>query len=71
MSVEISASIEKELREMAVIQSRDLVDLVEEAVRQYLEAASITDLQASDVGEAQIVLVGELGNIHEWKNSRS
>jgi hypothetical protein len=70
MSVEISASTEKELRAMAVIQSRDLGDLVEEAVRQYLEAAAITDLDALSVGETQVALAGELRDVAAWQGGR-
>ena len=43
--------------------------LVEEAIRQYLEAAAITDLDANDVAEAQGALLGELPNIPNWKAS--
>lgn len=60
MTIELSASIERELRNLAVLQSRDVCELVEEAVRQYLEAAAITDLDTADVAETQAALAGEL-----------
>lgn len=63
MTVELPASIERELRHLAVVQSRDLSELVEEAVRQYLEAAAITDVDSAQVGETQIALAGELRGI--------
>lgn len=40
MTVELPASVEKELRELAEVRSREIPELVEEAVRQYLEGAS-------------------------------
>jgi hypothetical protein len=41
--------------------------LVEEAIRQYLEAAAITDLEAADVAKAQAALLSELPKIGDWK----
>jgi len=40
MTFELPASVEKELRELAEVRSREIPELVEEAVRQYLEGAS-------------------------------
>ena len=60
MTVELPASIERELHDLAVVQSRDISELLEEAVRLYLEAAAITDLDSAQVGEAQVALAGEL-----------
>jgi predicted transcriptional regulator len=71
MTIELPATVEKELRDLAVTQSRDVGEVVEEAVRQYLEAAAITDLDAADVAEAQMKLVGELQGFHEWKDGRA
>jgi hypothetical protein len=41
--------------------------LVEEAVRQYLEAGAITDVDSGDVAEAQFGLIKELPNVPGWK----
>jgi predicted DNA-binding protein len=38
-------SVEEQLRNLAAKQGRDVRTLVEEAVRQYLESAAITDLE--------------------------
>jgi predicted transcriptional regulator len=70
MTIELPVSIEKDLRNLALVQSRDIRDLVEEAVRQYLEATAITDLDAEDVAETQVALVGELREISAWKGGR-
>lgn len=70
MTIELSATVEKELRDLAVAQSRDVGEVVEEAVWQYLEAAAITDLDAADVAETQVELVGELQDVKEGKDSR-
>ena len=39
MTIELPASLEKELEHLAVMQGRDIGEL-EEALRQYIEAAS-------------------------------
>jgi predicted transcriptional regulator len=60
MTIELQGSIEEQLRDLATRQGRQLGVLVEEAIREYLEAASITDLDASEVAEAQVTLAAEL-----------
>lgn len=40
MTIDLPASLEKELERLAVMQGRDIGELVEEALRQYIEAAS-------------------------------
>ena len=67
MTFELPARVEKELRDLAAVRSREVKDLVEEAIRLYLEAASITDVSAADVAEAQMKLTGELRGISEWR----
>ena len=64
-SIELPASVEKELRNLAVTQKRDIQELVEDAVRLYLEVAAITDLTVEEVGETQLALIGELRGISE------
>ncbi len=70
MTIELSAIVERELRDLAVTQSRDVGEIVEEAVRQYLEASAITDLGVSDIAEAQVKLLRELQDVPEWKEGR-
>ena len=67
MSIEIPHSIEEQLRTLAAKQGRDVRALVEEAIRQYLEAVAITDLDVDDVAEAQAALLGELPRVSPWK----
>lgn len=67
MSIELPGSVEEQLRTLAARQGRDVRALVEEAIRQYLEAAAITDLDANDVAEAQAALLGELPQVPDWK----
>lgn len=71
MSIELSNSIEEQLRGLATKQGRDVRVLVEEAVRQYLESAAITDLEPNDVAEAQTILLGELPNVSEWQAGKA
>jgi len=40
--------------------------LVEEAVREYLEAMSITDVDSAEVAETQVALMAELSDVPEW-----
>ena len=70
MTIELSRSVEEELRRFAASQGRDIGIIIEEAVREYLVAASITDLEPTEVAEAQAALLGELGEIPEWKGGR-
>ena len=67
MSIELPGSVEKQLRGLAARQGRDVRTLVEEAIRQYLESAAITDLEANEVAKAQAALLGELPGIPDWK----
>jgi len=46
MTFELPASVERELRDLAEVRSREVPELIEEAVHQYLEDAS-----AADVGD--------------------
>ena len=69
MSIDLPGTVEEQLRILAAKQGRDVRALVEEAIRQYLEAAAITDVEASDVAEAQAALLGELPPIPDWKAS--
>ena len=63
MTVELPPQVEMELNDLAVHQGRGVDEIVEEAVRQYLEAAAITDLSAAEVAETQAALVPELRGI--------
>jgi predicted transcriptional regulator len=67
MTIELPSRIEDQLRDLALRQGRELGVLLEEAVREYLEAAAITDLDAADVAESQVALLGELRGVPAWK----
>ncbi len=67
MSIELPIGVEEQLRGLAATQGRDVVELVEEAVRQYLEAAAITDVAVDEAADAQTGLIAELPNISDWK----
>lgn len=68
MSVELSSSIEAQLRNLAIRQGRKVSALVEDAVRQYIEAAAITDVEPAEVAEAQATLLRELSDVPVWKS---
>jgi predicted transcriptional regulator len=70
MTIELSRKVEEQLRDLAGRQGREVGALVEDAVREYLEAIAITDLDAAEVAETQVALVGELRGVPEWKDGR-
>jgi predicted DNA-binding protein len=67
VNIDLPGSVEEQLRSLAARQGRDVRTLVEEAIRQYLESAAITDLDATQVAEAQVALLGELPDVSDWK----
>jgi hypothetical protein len=67
MTIELPGTIEQELRTLAAKRGLDIGALLEAAVRQYLEAEAITDLDAGEITETQMALVGELRDLPEWK----
>ena len=44
MTIDLPSVVEDQLRDLAKRQNRDIAELIEDAVRQYLEAAAITDV---------------------------
>ena len=71
MTIELATSMEKELKLLAALQHRDIRELIEEALRQYVEASSITDLDSFAVGETQAQLVGELRDFDAWPDTQA
>ena len=67
MSIELTGAVEEQLKDLAVRTGRDVRTLAEEAIRQYLDGLSITDLDPGDVAKTQGALVSELRDIPEWK----
>jgi len=70
MVIQLPARIEEQLRGLAEQRGEAIDALVEDAVREYLVAASVTDLRAGDVAETQFALLGELREIPAWKGGR-
>ena len=68
MTVLLSEGIEAQLRELAGRQGRDVLALVEDALREYLEAGAITDLTPAEVADCQLALTGELGHLAAWED---
>jgi predicted transcriptional regulator len=52
MTIELPAGVERELRDLAVTQSRDVGELVKEAVLQYLALEDLALVHAIEEGEA-------------------
>jgi hypothetical protein len=68
MTIELPSILESELRSLAGMSGKDVGILVEEAVRQYLDAASIADIHPSDLSATQELLVPELPGFPEWSD---
>ncbi len=71
MSIELSGNVEEQLRDLATKQGRHVTALIEDAIRQYIEAAAITDLDPSQVAEAQAAMLGELPAPAAWKTDEA
>lgn len=67
MSIDLPGSVEEQLRILAAKQGRDVPTLVEEAIRQYLEATAITDVESNELADTQAALLAELPHISDWK----
>ena len=67
MTIDLPSVVEEQLRDLAKKQNRDIAELIEDAIRQYLEAAAITDLDPNQVAETQAKLLSELPPIPSGK----
>jgi predicted transcriptional regulator len=67
MTIDLPSVVEEQLRDLAKRQNRDIAELIEDAIRQYLEAAAITDLDPNQVAETQAKLLNELPSISKWE----
>jgi hypothetical protein len=67
MTIYLPSVVEEQLRDLAKRQNRDVAELIEDAIRQYLEAAAITDLDPNQVAETQAKLLSELPPISKWE----
>jgi len=63
MVIKLDDQIERELRRIAGHQGRALADIVEGALRNYIEMEAITDLESIDIAATQLALVTELPEI--------
>ena len=67
MTIDLPSVVEQQLRDLAKRQNRNIAELIEDAVRQYLEAAAITDLDPNQVAETQAQLISELPPLSKWE----
>ena len=63
MVMQVGDQIEQELRRLAGHQGRALADVVEAALRSYIETEAITDIESADIAATQIALLLELPEI--------
>lgn len=66
MTIEVPRAVEDELRKLAVQRGKEIGVLLEEALRQYLDAAAITDLEDRDIAKTQMILAEELYGTPDW-----
>jgi predicted transcriptional regulator len=66
VTVNLPSVVEEQLRDLAKKQNRDIGELIEDAIRQYLEAAAITDVDPNQVAETQTELLTELPSDSKW-----
>jgi predicted DNA-binding protein len=67
MTIDLPSIVEEQLRDLAKRQNRDIAELIQDAVRRYLEAVAITDLEPHQVADAQTELLSELPAIPNWE----
>jgi len=68
MTIELPSGVEEQLRDLAAREGRGVDAAMEEALRSYLEAAAITDLDAAEVGEGQMNLLKQAPfDYTEWQ----
>lgn len=60
MVIQVGDQIEQELRRLAGHQGPALADVVEAALRSYIEAEAITDIESADIAATQLALLSEL-----------
>lgn len=70
MTIDVSEQLEERLRRLAEQQGKALKTIIEEAIRQYLDAAAITDLQPADIAATQEKLARELTSLAPWSDPR-
>ena len=63
MVIQMDVQTEQELRRLAGRQGRALAEVVEAALRSYIEAEAMTDIDSADVAATQSALVAELTGI--------
>ena len=63
MVIQMDVQTEQELRRLAGRQGRALAEVVEAALRSYIEAEAMTDIDSADVAATQNALVSELTGI--------
>ena len=56
MVIQVDKLIEQELRRLAGHQGRALADVVEAALRSYIETEAIADIEPADVAATQLLL---------------
>ena len=59
MVIQVDDRMEQELRRLAGHQGRALADVVEAALRSYIETEAITDIESADIAATQLALLSE------------
>lgn len=66
MTVHLSDNLLESLRKLADAQGREMDVIVDEAVREYLVASSITDVTPEEIAATQLELIPELERMEPY-----
>lgn len=66
MTVHLSDNLLESLRKLADAQGREMDVIVDEAVREYLVASSITDVTPEEIAATQLELIPELEGMEPY-----
>ncbi len=73
MTIHFPPDLSEALERLAAAQGQELESVIERALREYVEAAAITDLSSADIGEAQMAMLPELkgiiGDDEHWQSN--
>lgn len=67
MTVHLSDNLLESLRKLADAQGREMDVIVDEAVREYLVASSITDVTPEEIAATQLELIPELERMEPYR----
>lgn len=68
MTLEVPSTVEEELRKLAAQRGQEMHVVLEDAIRYYLQATSVTDVHGDDIAQTQMALATELQGVSPWND---